>query len=351
MNTLISLLFIFFGCIDFSYLQECPQPKVQKRTIIRSAASIENGAKLLYKLTVSSARDCYQECCTKKDCNVAVMHYKQADYTEEMKKFCFLFDCKSPSVCTFDAHNRYAIIEIPKMMRSTTNEIKTTQSSLEDNLKSKVKNTERLLTSTSNPPPSTTTTPKQHPEQHGECPADAPTAMCAANPCDTKVCDSQKDAVCKPSYCGGCYAKFYKQGKEVQCTVEDVKHEEIVDVASTDYEETPVDELPQPSKLAQPTGDPYFNSERRTWVDGKEPGHLIDATTPSKDKHGDNTNSEEKKVIVVNNTFMSVPLFIALCICILLMLGLIYRFKCSGRGKPKKFPVDDGDYLINGMYL
>jgi len=61
--------------------------------------------------------------------------------------------------------------------------------------------------------------------------------------------------------------------------------------------------------------------------------------------------TREEKVIVVNNSFMSIPLLIALCICILLILGLIYRFKFSARGKPKKVPVDDGDYLINGMYL
>ena len=65
----------------------------------------------------------------------------------------------------------------------------------------------------------------------------------------------------------------------------------------------------------------------------------------------DNGITTEEKVIVVNNTFMSVPLLIALCICLLLIVGLIYRFKFAARGKPKKVPVDDGDYLINGMYL
>ena len=69
------------------------------------------------------------------------------------------------------------------------------------------------------------------------------------------------------------------------------------------------------------------------------------------DKKVDTTTSPNERVIVVNNSFMSIPVFIALCICILLVVGLIYRFKFASRGKPKKVPVDDGDYLINGMYL
>ena len=56
------------------------------------------------------------------------------------------------------------------------------------------------------------------------------------------------------------------------------KKEEVV-VASPDYEETPEDSLPAPGGLkatTRPSGeDPYFNGERRTWVDGKEAGHLI----------------------------------------------------------------------------
>jgi hypothetical protein len=50
-----------------------------------------------------------------------------------------------------------------------------------------------------------------------ECPPGAPVAMCSDDPCDDAVCPLNKDAVCKPSYCGGCFAKFYKQGKEVKC--------------------------------------------------------------------------------------------------------------------------------------
>ena len=124
METFINILLIFTLHGYFMLAaQECPQPKVRKRTIIRSSDSIRNGADPIGQFSVESARECYQNCCNKELCNVAVMHYKQHyadDGREVMDKICYLFDCKSPSVCLFDAHSRYAIIEIPKVSRSSS---------------------------------------------------------------------------------------------------------------------------------------------------------------------------------------------------------------------------------------
>ena len=51
-----------------------------------------------------------------------------------------------------------------------------------------------------------------------ECPAGVPVAMCSNNPCDGKTCLANKAAICRPSYCGGCYAKFYdSHGHKVEC--------------------------------------------------------------------------------------------------------------------------------------
>ena len=103
--------------------EECSKPNVLKRTIIQSELSIQNGAMMLKKLEVESARTCYSACCDISNCNVAVMHYKQeysVEGDEVMKKFCFLFDCGSPSVCSYQSHNRYAIIEVPKSTHTTT---------------------------------------------------------------------------------------------------------------------------------------------------------------------------------------------------------------------------------------
>ena len=71
----------------------------------------------------------------------------------------------------------------------------------------------------------------------------------------------------------------------------------------------------------------------------------------------DSTNSTPPARIVVNDlkiiqsSLISVPLMVALIISLLLLVGLTYHVKCGRRGKPKKVAVDDGDYLINGMYL
>lgn len=85
--------------------------------------------------------------------------------------------------------------------------------------------------------------------------------------------------------------------------------------------------------------DPYFNTDRRTWLDGHR--NLSVGVT----------STVEPVVVIKESSLKSIPLLVALIVCIVLMIGLIYRFKCSHRGKPKKLPVDDGDYLINGMYL
>ena len=66
------------------------------------------------------------------------------------------------------------------------------------------------------------------------------------------------------------------------------------------------------------------------------------------------TASGTQNVIVTTireSTLLSVPLLVALIVCLLLLFVIVYRLKCAKRGKPKKFQVDDGDYLINGMYL
>lgn len=351
MKSVVVYIFLF-TYIKVVLSQKCLQPTVHKRTIIRSAESIQNGANLLHKLAVPSARDCYEECCKSPYCNVAVMHYKE-EYTEDggsiMKKYCFMFDCKSPSVCSYDEHSGYAIIEISKL-RTPQVPLKTENPSIYN------------MPITNILKPSTTADIPLENHDEEKCPPGVPVAMCAEDPCLVTKCESHKDAFCKRNYCGGCSANFYDEGgNKLQCSTVSPKKtgEEVVVVASANYEETPVESLPlAPNKSAKTADkgeeDPYFQSERRQWVDGNEPGHLINASLPKTTKSPTMTTStvtQQNKVIFVNNSFMSIPLLIALCICIMLIVGLIYRFRCAGRGKPKKFPVDDGDYLINGMYL
>lgn len=117
MARILHLQFLALLLGKFLLAQECPQPSVKKRTIIRAKESRENGAVPIGKFVVDSARQCYLRCCKETDCNIAIMYYKQVieNELEVMEKHCFLFDCKSPSVCTYDSHERYAVIEVPKL--------------------------------------------------------------------------------------------------------------------------------------------------------------------------------------------------------------------------------------------
>jgi len=179
-------------------------------------------------------------------------------------------------------------------------------------------------------------------------------------------------------------------------------NEESVTVSATDYEEVPEEaSLPPPTTLSNVQDDPYYTSERREWPNATEVGAChralssvhrglvgsyvpqckVDGTYRDKQCHGStgycwcvdtNTGGEivgTKKgptdgsdelecvpvVLVVRpsamGSFLSLPLLIALIICIVLFIGVVYRVRCVRRGRAKKLPVDDGDYLINGMYL
>ena len=101
--------------VEESSCGKCPKPEVRRKTIIRSKESIRNGARLIGKDIVASARECYSLCCNDESCNVAVMHYKNEFDISQSIETCFRFDCPlvpegSPSVCTFDEHSRYAVI-------------------------------------------------------------------------------------------------------------------------------------------------------------------------------------------------------------------------------------------------
>ena len=63
------------------------------------------------------------------------------------------------------------------------------------------------------------------------------------------------------------------------------------------------------------------------------------------------TKKTDQKVILKKESPISLSLLIALSICIIILVAVIVKLKCLGPKKKKKFAVDDGDYLINGMYL
>ena len=51
------------------------------------------------------------------------------------------------------------------------------------------------------------------------CPDGSTPVTCASNPCDTSLCDAFPDALCTPSYCGGCQAEYHNDdGQLLDCT-------------------------------------------------------------------------------------------------------------------------------------
>lgn len=89
------------------------------------------------------------------------------------------------------------------------------------------------------------------------CPPGTPVARCFARPCDVTKCAKYPDAICVDSYCGGCRAIFYYQGKKLdrlaccKCTVAEIRMSIdygnllLNDLLSVDFLADPMCEVPQ----------------------------------------------------------------------------------------------------------
>lgn len=426
---------LVFGYVDVNQdlLAKCPTPSVRKNTIIESNQSIRNGARLLGKNLVDNAKDCYELCCKDPTCNTAIMHYKEEDAMTF--KYCFLFACGTPSVCTYRNRKRYAVIDLGS--RADTSLPPTTSPPKVESTSAKV-----VTTTTTTTTATTTTTTTSMPTTEAllvttnersqaskEYPSPCHFALEAASGTHllgVHIPDCNEDGTFKEKQChsstGYCWCVDPKNGSEIKGSRkgptdgqvncgEDVvvsanHNEQSVTVSATDYEEAPEEEsLPISSNnLSEEQDDPYYTSERRQWVNQTNgachravssmkqhrglvgayiPQCAVDGTYRSKQCHGSTgfcwcvdvqsggeivgtrkgpeDGSDDMKcgnvvVLVQGNTgmtsFLSLPLLIALIICIVLFVGIIYRVRCLKRGRlAKKVPVDDSDYLINGMYL
>lgn len=340
---------------------KCPQIQVKKDTIIRTKESIRNGARMLYRTEVRSSRQCYELCCKRKACNIGVVHYKKLkdELTGNIltSKSCFIFDCGTANQCLFMNHTGYAVIEMKREQP-------------------KIKPTEKKL----------------QPVNEEDCPPGAPVAMCSGDPCDLASCPAHPSARCVPNFCGGCNAVFYdRKGKKVLCAV---KHAKIrTTPAAIDTEPEPTNDNNEPEETnvneeeieikpedtgGKPTEDPDYADHKekdphavkewRTWLDSKEDfvtsttarpvvvttqAKQVNNTSPSSLSDADKPGTITEILIEKKVSWLpfNLPLAIASSVCILILFAVIIRLKCMGPKKKKKFAVDDGDYLINGMYL
>ena len=88
-----------------SYPNKCPRFHIKKSTIIKTQQSVRDGAVFLAKKVMSSSRGCHQQCCKTDGCNLVMLKYDTESDVEKVS--CFLFNCRSPSVCSFYQHSSY----------------------------------------------------------------------------------------------------------------------------------------------------------------------------------------------------------------------------------------------------
>lgn len=202
-----SLSKLFFGVLFLTSLVQyscqtaedgCPRIEVKKNRILRTKMSIKKGAKYLAKEVVGVAKECYNRCCARRDCNLGLLQYKNAT-DGGIERTCYLFDCGNPSKCSFAPYPHYAAI----VFAPRGEDMAEGRDVIDD-----------LITTTRRP---TTTSLAEE----LNCPPGAPVAMCLADPCVKAVCPAYPSAECKANYCGGCFAHFFdKQGSRVSCKVE-----------------------------------------------------------------------------------------------------------------------------------
>eukprot|EP00794_Sanderia_malayensis_P017704 gene17704-19473_t len=379
------LICLLFGGLTAS---KCPPIKVHKDTIIRTKESTRKGAKMLYHTDIQSSRECYELCCETKTCNVGIVHYKKERDRETgeiiTQKSCFIFACGTPNRCVFMNHTGYAVIEMRKINRN--------------------KHTGKKIHRAT-----------EKPIVEEDCPPGTPVAMCARDPCEGKTCHAHKTARCVANYCGGCHAFWYdKQANRVECHAKKTKHHKVIATTPmpTEAPTSPPEEDQEPSEEDQepfeedssenvseeeveirpedtsgkPTEDPnvadgedpHRVKEWRTWLsDEREVFTCFEQVTahrlkqfgqglfednafmlkltifPFPDPQDDLDKSRKPTKIIepVQASHVTVTLAIALGVCLFILIAVLVKLKCTGPKKKKKFAVDDGDYLINGMYL
>ena len=380
-----------------SHLDKCPKFQIKKSTIIKTQQSIRNGAEFLGKKIMTSSRGCHESCCETDNCNLVMLKYSVESSQEKVG--CFMFNCRSPSVCTFFKHpsyHGYAALEYEDR--------KTQHSSKDYGLtKDHKKDYQQVETTTQppDPPEPTTEAPKTRKFKHwGNVRWFRETTT------------TTKPTYLKPKYDNSGYDKTTSWVSAKKDWLDDPELDKLSTTHHSNDHQTEDntrkvdpwhrDEGPRKStkdydsgkygtydftQNAEPTEEAKKATEsdededfpRRVFVDNNpdfpdEPHYHHKGTTAEKPKEIESkttktpqlkitkaptkapvTKSAVGNIVVrrlnIQDNKAVIPLAIGLVLALLLLLGVIFRLKTSRRRRTKAFLTDDADYLINGMYL
>ena len=266
----------------------CPTPVVRKRTIIESEDSIRSGAQLIGSYMVENAGDCYERCCDDYMCNAAIIHYKEETFgfSESVAyKFCFLFSCGNPSVCSYRYHRRYALIDFGS--RTNETKLKTTPRHIQPVKSTTTEIQKNFENSTVKSTPLYTNVGKYKSSCHVEI------ISRSEHMPEVFVPECNNDGSYKSRQCnvtrGDCWCVNTTTGLElhgsrqmitdgiVECVEQwnssrtknvlnllSLEHnEQSLTITDSDYDEEPVKSLVKPA--LQVESDPYYTGDRREW--------------------------------------------------------------------------------------
>lgn len=355
--------------------ERCPRFHIKKTTIIKTQQSIRDGAEFLGKKVVSSSRGCHENCCKTEGCNLVMLKYEVKENAHKVS--CFMFNCRSPSVCTFLHHSTYhgyAALEYEERKFSFSH--KNNDFKADHEVKA---------TTTETPQPTTVTTtkvnnwgnikwfeadtttkppkyvkPKYNSESSGKNVVDQDaevdklsTTHHSYNTADTKHNSWLNSAPKNSEHQGTTEFGTYDHAKKMN--TDTAKNQAATEAPDEDEDfarRVFVDNNPDfPDEPGSHHEKPQHDAEKPTKAKPKTT-HLrtTRAATKTPVTRYQVRNDVIRRISVQENKAV-IPLAVCLVLALLLLMGVIFRLKTSRRRRTKAFLTDDADYLINGMYL
>ncbi|XP_046859874.1 uncharacterized protein LOC124453164 isoform X2 [Xenia sp. Carnegie-2017] len=371
----------------------CPKFTIKKSTIIKSSQSLHNGAVLLGRKVTHSSAGCHKECCKNTDCNLVMLKYELQN--KIVKITCFLFDCKTPSVCSFYQHSTYhnyvaldygerkssfkAHDYHPRNKGMTVATTIHSQSVTARN-SSVVEHTWAERTFTETPTYKKPTDKdisydipmkKQTRQKFGfdkQSLNERSTTHSSFDSGTTNDNKNNEESYERPSDEDSSVREQTTETKEEEMDEEEEFPRRVFVDNNPDFPEKPASHMSDMKKShdiegvkttgsihTQTTADlnnqEHTNEKTEKWTftstesDNRPTTQAYVSTKPQVNQF------VVRKFISVQDNKAVIPLAVGLVLALLLLMGVIFRLKASKRRRTKAFLTDDADYLINGMYL